>query len=259
MRNRSHYRRKLVPFDWDFTALSDEEVLPACYYEYARESKTIVEGLKVGGRAIRITPLLPSRHLHNPIHNPLHKSIREHAAFLWLVLEAVDIRGPWQALSKSKRKVICERVTEYGSNANSPALLAFHRICPIHAELGVDSEIGVERLGVEIDWGSFQNDEIAETFKFWLKANRPPAFPGFVKRGKKRVEWWAKIERLGLLRLRSRYTFAEAKPFLAQLTVIAKNTDSGECNREAKIAVTDFHNLFPFLDLTEMPRSWPIR
>jgi hypothetical protein len=66
---------------------------------------------------------------------------------------------------------------------------------------------GTEVSVVEIDWTHFTNKEIGE----WVGKHRPASIPEPKDRGgHKRGDWWATLERLGLLRLRSRYTVEKA-------------------------------------------------
>lgn len=118
---------------------------------------------------------------------------------------------------------------------------------------------GTEVSVVEIDWTHFTNKEIGE----WVGKHRPASIPEPKDRGgHKRGDWRATLERLGLLRLRSRYKVEKALATIAgYLTPAQRNkvkfVEPGECNREANIAVKDFHELLPFLASTEMPLSWP--
>jgi len=120
---------------------------------------------------------------------------------------------------------------------------------------------GTEVSVVEIDWTHFTNKEIGE----WVAKQRPPSIPEPKDRGgHKRGDWRAMLERLGLLRLRNHYTVEKTLATIAAYLTPAqrkkvKFVEPGECNREANIAVKDFHELFPFLAPTEMPHSWPLK
>jgi hypothetical protein len=128
---------------------------------------------------------------------------------------------------------------------------------------------GVDSFVAQINWREFSDTEIVECFKRWLQATGTRPVPVTEEpKGARGVrggpghgegEWRASLERVGLLRLRSRYTFSEAKPFLSKLPQATKTTNASECNREAGKAVHDFHALFPFLDPAEEPRCWPLK
>jgi len=130
----------------------------------------------------------------------------------------------------------------------------------------VQGQGGVDSFIAQINWHEFSKKDIKKCFNKWVdNYSCPIAKPS--RRGHKPVDWRASLERLGLLRLRSRYTFDKAKPFLKQLysqqqsaqsQPPRKYNDKGECNREAQKAVDDYHEIFPFLN-TEMPYSWPLK
>jgi len=127
----------------------------------------------------------------------------------------------------------------------------------------INRELWIERLRVEIDW-SFSNDQIRKAFKLWLKENRPPSFPEPSERGHKPVDWRARLERLGLLRLRHVQSVEDTIQIITQTLPSEKRKatkflEPGILNQEAEKAVTDFHNLFHFLDPAEMPRSCPMK
>jgi hypothetical protein len=124
---------------------------------------------------------------------------------------------------------------------------------------------GVDSFIAQINWGEFSKGEIKACFNKWVDD-----YPCHIAKPNKRgrpVDWPARLESLGLLRLRHHFTFGDAKPFMQKLYTPPQSTqsqpprkfnDGGECNREALKAVEVFHNLFPFLARTEMPRSWPM-
>jgi hypothetical protein len=124
---------------------------------------------------------------------------------------------------------------------------------------------GVDFFIAQINWHDFDDKEIVKCFERWVKdkGNRPIPVtqqPKGVRGlrggpGRDAYEWRASLERLGLLRLRRRYTFTEAKPFLAKLPETTKTTTASECNRDAKKTVDDFHTFFPSLDSAELSLS----
>jgi hypothetical protein len=78
------------------------------------------------------------------------------------------------------------------------------------------------------------------------------------------VDWRARLKRLGLLRLRHVQSVEETIETITQTLLPDKRNatkfiEPGELNREAQKAVADFRNLFPFLNSTEIPISWPLK
>ena len=284
---------KLDECEWNFSdsaKVSNEELVAATYYEYARESKTIIEGLREKTDASEPTIIrgLPfgGTPFSERFNVAFREKIREQSFPLWVTLTpklrpgksadkpprflpCVKPWEPWQRIAEGTRRAICEELAACSQKDPGLPLLPFNR-CSDLRDLGVvdasdnyrcaeiDRELRIERLRVEIDW-SFSNDQIRKAFKLWLKENRPPFFPESSGKGHDDIDWRARLERLGLLRLRHPYSFGDAKPFLRILPQTAKTKIAGECNREAKKALDDFHILFPFLDSTEMPLCWPIK
>jgi hypothetical protein len=127
--------------------------------------------------------------------------------------------------------------------------LAIHPVI-VRGEGGVDSFIA------QINWREFTNRDIKRGFNKWVVNARPPSFPEPTGRGHKPVDWRAKLQSLGLLRLRSRYTIDATLACLAKLPKErrkqTKLLEPGECNRQAGEAMSHFQALFPFLDPAEM-------
>jgi hypothetical protein len=125
---------------------------------------------------------------------------------------------------------------------------------------------GVDSFIAQINWHEFSKKEIIKCFSKWVNDYRCPLEKPS-ERGRP-VDWRARLERLGLLRLRHHHTLENAKPYLQKLyppcrsmqsRPPSKFNDGGECNREANRAVEDFRNLFPFLGPSAMPHSWPMK
>ena len=304
-KQRKANKAKLHEQRWHFSGIDDSELVAATYYEYACESKTIVEGLRekpdastptiMRGSPVGVGLPVGGTPLSVRFTVAFREKIRQQAYPLWVTLTPKPLPGssadkppsvhpcvkpwePWQEIAEETRRAICEELALCVSKEIGPVFLPFNR-CSDLRDLGlvdasdnyrwaeIDPELRIERLRVQIDW-NFTNDQIREAFKLWLKENRPLSFPEPSDKGHKPVDWRARLERLGLLRLRSRYTFNKAEPFLKQLYPQKQSTqsqpprkysDKGECNREAKKAIDDFHALFPFLDPAEKPLSWPMK
>lgn len=126
----------------------------------------------------------------------------------------------------------------------------------VRGQGGVDSFIG------QINWREFSKKDIKKCLSKWVDDySCPIAKPS--ERGRP-VNWRARLESLGLLRLRHVQSVEETIQTIAQTLPSNKRkstkfTEPGELNREAQNAVADFCNLFPFLDSAEMPISWPLK
>jgi hypothetical protein len=285
---------KLDENEWNFSCVKDGELVAATYYEYARESKTIVEGLreKTGESAPRVIRGLPvgGTPISERFNIAFIEKIREQTFPLWVTLTPKSIPGkssskpirflprvkpwePWQGIAKETRRAICEELAACSTKGSLP-FLPFNR-CSDLRDLGLIDASGsyrcaeifrdlwIERLRVEIDW-SFNNRQICEAFKLWIKDNRPKFFPEPSAKGRDMGEWRAKLERLGLLRLRHIQPVEETIQTIAQTLPSDKRNatkflEPGTLNQEAKKTLDDFHKLFPFLDSAEMPLSWPMK
>jgi hypothetical protein len=99
------------------------------------------------------------------------------------------------------------------------------------------------------------NEQIIETFRTWLKQNRPKQFPAPSGKGHKQISQRVALERLGILRLLHRFRPAELRE---QLPVAWKkyNSANRRWRKDAQKAVSEFRQLFPILK-DEHPLSWP--
>ena len=297
-RGKDKQESKLDEREWYFSdsaKVSNEELVPATYYEYARESKTIIEGVREKTDASEPTIIrgLPvgGTPFSERFNVAFREKIRQQAFPLWVTLTPKPYPGntadkpprflpcvkpwePWQRIAEGTRRAICEELAACSTKELGLPFLPFNR-CSDLRDLGVvdasdnyrcaeiDRELWIERLRVEIDW-SFSNDQIRKAFKLWLKENRPPFFPEPSERGHKPSDWRARLERLGLLRLRHIQSVDDTIQTITQTLpsekrMATKFLEPGTLNQEAEKAVIDFHNLFHFLDLAEMPRSWPMK
>lgn len=117
---------------------------------------------------------------------------------------------------------------------------------------------GVEWFICQINWRDFNNRDIGNCLRKWVKKNRPPAFPQPRGRGRGETDAdrRASLERLGIMRLMHHHTFDE----LTQIVPVEwlnrdKYNNKAECVKERKKAISDFHRLFPFLP-EENPHSF---
>ena len=59
---------------------------------------------------------------------------------------------------------------------------------------------------VQIDWGASTDDQIADSFRAWVKANRPATVRPVPARGHKLKDWRANLTRLAAMRLLTRFS-----------------------------------------------------
>jgi hypothetical protein len=269
----SNQSEQLNRFDWDFTALYEadvSEITACCFYEYARESSSIlahynedkeIESLPGGLHyPVRIDGLL--RTFPNPLYWPWSRSL----------LGKLFVK-PWQEMDTSWRTFVCGHYK--GNTAGLPAWLK--RDNPIRGEdmPMLDSITGRQRLVVEIDWASYTNAEIVESFESWLKDARPKDIGLSSLKGRnKDTSWTRKLENLAIMRLLHCSTLSNLKTefpdAVERLNALkaafeAHGADGGdrrdsrerEVYRKREYCLNDFHELFPFLPDTEEPISWP--
>lgn len=112
-----------------------------------------------------------------------------------------------------------------------------------------------ETLMVEIVWDCFTNDEIANYFRRWVKHNRPREIPVPSGQGRKRISDRVKLERLAIMRLLHRFTFAELRAACPDAWK-RYNTPNRRWRKDVYKAHAHFRELFPFLPEDELPLSW---
>jgi hypothetical protein len=122
-----------------------------------------------------------------------------------------------------------------------------------------------ETLLIDIAWECFTNDEIANYFRKWVKANRPKTIPKPNGQGDKDRDWRVHLTRLGVMRLLSRHKALEIvddrqKKFAAIWKTKqfsgAKWADVNKWYDARRDAGKFFRKLFPFLPPDEKPLSW---
>jgi hypothetical protein len=200
-----------------------------------------------------------------------------------------DLRKPWQALDVTERKAraIIRRVTE--SPGIAPVQLARspcgERIAKAWEEMymrglqdgkppprfsfsvGRTQVNGVpcprrfwegktETLLIEIAWGHFSNDEIAEYFRKWVSGARSKRFPNPKKTGRTRKhDRRAALRDLGVMRLLNFSTWANLKNRCpAAAHYFGKlGWESKHWSAARKRALRNFQTLLPFLPDGELP------
>ncbi len=194
---------------------------------------------------------------------------------------------PWQALTADQRRVLKE-TAEWEVRDISPepgfrragcpelsALVKLFRPKSLEEVFGGDGRIavadfdhagsklraicpnlidadGTETLLVEIEWGEFTNEQLVKDFAQWLKENDPPGISRPDKRGHKLRDLRVGLERLGMMRLLSRFTLREMPLKCPPAWQAFGNRD---WYKERKKAEQTFHELLPFLPAGEEPAS----
>ena len=290
---------------WNFSAVDEREIVACCFWEYARESKTMHEAVKTArvafagqGRSVKPKPgRLSARQAFRESADRAFGLLPQTGfpVNFWTGLPFPD---PWQRLDETERKkwagfcpdkfadtvkfpafqvtsnlktalalaveaeslhkslmAIHQRLAEIDRGAGSPADV--DEAGKLRAKLADNSPLiiqgvgGVDSFIVQINWAQFTKPEIKACFGKWVDSYACPlAKPG--ERGHKDTAWRARLERLGLLRLRRAQTADEtiqtiAKTLPKNQRLSEKFNTPGILNSEAKKAGEDFPLMFPFL------------
>jgi hypothetical protein len=119
---------------------------------------------------------------------------------------------------------------------------------------------------VQIQWGSFTDEELIDSFRAWVKANRPDPIRPIPARGHKLRDWRANLTRLAVMRLLTRFSAlqlldpkADPVPGLWDSKQFSGPTwhDVVKWHDARREARAIFHQLFPFLRPGDDPISWP--
>ena len=174
----------LAQYDWDFQGVADWELVACCHYEFARESKTIVGfydhqkpcdqcfgecyRAKIGGKLMafpnpfRWPWVIETGTVKFDDSDPLRRG--------WITRFRIDTkaplefaRTPWQSLRMDYRKQVAsgyEPATylAYGGFTGADSVrMARDIISRGDSRSGLDPELGIERIAVEIDWAAFDD------------------------------------------------------------------------------------------------------
>ncbi|MGA2604726.1 MAG: hypothetical protein ABSG14_10900 [Verrucomicrobiia bacterium] len=111
-----------------------------------------------------------------------------------------------------------------------------------------------ETLLIDIEWGHFSNDEIAEYFRKWVSGARPKHFPNPKKTGRTRKhDRRAALRDLGVMRLLNFCTVAGMKARCPDAAKHFGGWESKHWSAARKRALRNFRSLFPFLPEGELP------
>jgi hypothetical protein len=126
-------------------------------------------------------------------------------------------------------------------------------------------EGGGEVTVVSIQWADFTNEELAQYFRRWVKANRPKRLRNPDARGHKPKDWRANLTRLAVMRLLARFTALEIiDPRLNRFPAVWESKqfsgrkwgDSTKWHDARREAGKLLRTLFPFLPKDDKPLSW---
>jgi hypothetical protein len=135
-------------------------------------------------------------------------------------------------------------------------------LVPTLLRLDTHSQLADEIVLVQIQWGTSTDDQILDSFRAWVKANRPANVRPTAARGHKLKDWRAHLTRLAVMRLLTRFSALDlVDPTINKLPAIwATKQFSGptwldvvkwhDARREAR---QTFHLLFPFLAPNDPP------
>jgi hypothetical protein len=305
-------QNKITEHDWNFSDVSEDELIVCSYWEYARESASIRNAVEIAKTAHANQgiprPESAEREAFRPAADKAY-SLLHSTGFdpsFWVGLPFPE---PWQFVDKTKREkwahvrpeiptplkfppfqvatdlFITSILHNEATNAHEARNAIYLRLSQIDSgvenlkEAGelreklseqekhptpliVRGQGGVDSFIAQINWREFSKKEIKDCLSKWVDDySCPIAKPS--ERGRP-VNWRARLESLGLLRLRHIQSVEETIQTIAQTLPSNKRkatkfTEPGELNREAQNTVADFRNLFTFLDSAEIPISWPLK
>lgn len=113
---------------------------------------------------------------------------------------------------------------------------------------------GTENTVVRISWGMFTNEEIIQSFRKWVKANRPKDIRIQDGKGRNKArDWRVALERLAVMRLLHEFRLRDLPMACPKAW---KLYGKREWYKERKRAGETFHRLFPFLSKSGRPLHW---
>lgn len=266
--------------DWNFDKVPDSELMACCYWEYARESKSI-------------RGCTPER--AKTLSGAEFRQHREFVFKMWtapytLIAESIfvpyptsdDPRSfprPWQSLSEAERKKrshpICladvRQPVETACLSDTASLgekaeLAHRKWCKAalpklrrHLPIGPEPKVSLTCLGMEVCafnvlWEHFNNAKIKAAFAEWVDTNRPPTIPEPADgSGRKPIDWRKKLRDLGVMRLMNYSTVAGMPIQSPEAARCFERWESKHWSAARKRALKNFRLLLPFLPENELP------
>ena len=283
------WMQMISPFDWNFDAVPDPELVACCYWEYARESAFFLD-LKQ-----RLAEWDGCGHCPEELAKGLNR-IEQGTMRAFFYLDAMlgqkEFPCPWRKLSKQCRRrllkldfglplpfatggdlIEAERAVECAKEQVQQFRAAeqkLHDQWPGYGEgtlrrrglwpkwkplERVFWEDGYESLIVRIAWKNYTNEQIIESFRSWLKKNRPKQFPVPSGKGHKQISHRVALERLGILRLLHQHRLADL-PKQNPAAWKHYNSPNRRWRQDLQKAAAEFKRLFPLFS-NEHPLSWP--
>lgn len=245
-------KRTLHPHEHRFDPVPDADLVPCCWWEYMRESKTLISAIahsNLNGIAavspgltawwpvlyrFRNRPIKPWQSLPKDARSQLSppdaslpvcgRGFKEAALFEFAMLAEVT-RATWDRPTEDLITDLDGPAIRVRRNERHPLLKP--------------SEWHLETRCFTVNW-SESNESIARACFEWLKANRPQDCPNPDPKGRKLISWRVALEDLGVMR---------------EIYADPSSADS-ERNRLARRAFKTYHRLLS-APLDDRPIHWP--
>jgi len=270
------------PREWRFEEkdMPDSELMACCYWEYARESKSIRECTSARAKTLSGPELQRHRQFLFKMASAPYSLIWECIFVPYPTLNNPrSFPNPWQSLSSEERKKrshpIClsdirAPVETAGlsdiASLGTKAELAHRewrrmehtrqrRHLPMTPEPNVNLIYdGMEVCAFNVLWEDFDNAKIKAAFAAWVDANRPPTIPEpSAGGGHKPIDWRKKLRDLGVMRLMNFSTVAGLGAQCPEAARYFEHWESKHWSAARKRALKNFRSLLPFLPEREFP------
>ena len=181
-----------------------------------------------------------------------------------LFLDAKDI-VEWVGARRRESYTANERVRRENPTKSEEALQREGKLCFPEIQPSLYWAGGKEVTVVAINWAAFTNDEIANYFRRWVKANRPKSIKSPSGQGHKAKDCRAQLTRLAVMRLLAHFSALEIVddrrnkfPAIWETKQFSgrKWEDVTKWHDARREAGRLFRMLFPFLAPDEKPLSW---
>lgn len=255
----------LNPKEWKFENedVPDSELEACCFYEYVRESPSIVDVFD--GKKDETLPVSQRYNWR------LQDQLRLCAPFVIAAYHTGkrSFAEPWQAKPEADRRSVCQ-LLELPPPAHAKGVpveqrqvvSAFHPITclqrlglwsPESPCVALDTKTGIQRLLVQIDWDGFSDKRIVESFKAWVKVSRPPGIGETDRKGRKPIDWRKKLRDLGILRLMYETEVGNMKKHQQEAWQRYRHWTERYWYSAHERALKNFRSLLPFLPDGELP------
>lgn len=271
---------QLNRFDWDFSAVYKadiSEIIACCFYEYARESSSIMahynDGKQIESYSGGLNYFAKVNDIAVTLPNP----------FVWMWSQSLLGKlflTPWQEMDLNWRTNVRNHYKENIFESNFPKAFTNGDSLWMKRDIlsrgderaGLDSETGRERIVVEIGWAAHTDIKIINSFRQWVRENRPEGVGKNSDKGRNKENGWnRKLHNLAIMRLLHHAPLSEWperfpnawKRYKPKMK--GKHDPAGDDSEESQkrelyksrtLARCNFHELFPFLPQGETPLSW---